>query len=209
MNPTLLTLLAVLVAYLLGSIPCGVWICRPLGKDPRKVGSGRTGGTNVYRTAGALPAVLTVLGDGLKGAVAVWLTLRLVPEPGSQQALATALAALAAIVGHNHSLFAGFAGGAGSTPNIGAFLALSPHPAWFLAAALIGAAVWKLSRMASVASLSLSVTLLLCCLWFVASGQRPPLLLLYGLGQLALVTWALRPNLRRLREGREIRVDDR
>lgn len=209
MNPSLLMPLAVLVAYLLGSIPCGVWICRPLGKDPRLVGSGRTGGTNVYRTAGALPALLTVLGDGLKGALAVWAAQRLVPGPGAGHDLAVALAALAAILGHNYSFFAGFAGGAGSTPNIGAFLALSPHWAWFLLAAILGGLVWKLSRMASVASLTLSATLLVLCIWFVASGQRPPSLLIYALGQLALVTWALRPNLRRLREGREIRVDDR
>lgn len=199
--------LAILAGYLLGAIPFGVVICRPLGKDPRRVGSGRTGGTNVYRTAGALPAILTVLGDGLKGAAAVWLAARLVP--GSAQPLAMALAALAAILGHNYSVYVGFAGGAGSTPNIGAFLALSPNPLWFLGAAVIGGLVWKFGRMASVASLSLSVVLLLSTLWLVYSGQRPPSLLVYGVGQLGLVAWALRPNIQRLLEGREIRVDGR
>ena len=75
MSTAILPLLAVLAGYLLGAIPFGVVVCRPLGKDPRRVGSGRTGGTNVYRTAGAVPAILTVLGDGLKGAAAVWLAI--------------------------------------------------------------------------------------------------------------------------------------
>ena len=112
MSTAILPLLAVLAGYLLGAIPFGVVVCRPLGKDPRRVGSGRTGGTNVYRTAGAVPAILTVLGDGLKGAAAVWLAIWLVP--GAQQPLIVALAALAAILGHNYSVYVGFAGGAGS-----------------------------------------------------------------------------------------------
>ncbi|HQZ70298.1 MAG TPA: glycerol-3-phosphate acyltransferase [Anaerolineae bacterium] len=207
MSTAILPLLAVLAGYLLGAIPFGVVVCRPLGKDPRRVGSGRTGGTNVYRTAGAVPAILTVLGDGLKGAAAVWLAIWLVP--GAQQPLIVALAALAAILGHNYSVYVGFAGGAGSSPNIGAFLALSPNPLWFLGAAVIGGLVWKLGRMASVASLSLSAVLLLSVLWFVYSGQRSPALLVYGVGQLGLVAWALRPNIKRLLAGGEIRVDSR
>jgi glycerol-3-phosphate acyltransferase PlsY len=207
MSTAILLPLAVLAGYLLGAIPFGVVVCRPLGKDPRRVGSGRTGGTNVYRTAGAVPAILTVLGDGLKGAAAVWLAAWLVPA--AQAPLAMALAAIAAILGHNYSVYVGFAGGAGSSPNIGAFLALSPNPLWFLAAALVGGLVWKLSRMASVASLSLSALLLASVLWFVYSGQRPPELLVYGVGQIGLVVWALRPNIKRLLAGGEIRVDSR
>lgn len=180
-------------------------MCRPLGIDPRRVGSGRTGGTNVYRAAGPLAGILTVLGDVLKGALAVWLAARLVP--GELNALAMAAAALAAIVGHNWSIYIGFKGGAGSTANIGAFLALSPSVWWFAAAALIACAVWYLVRVAAIASLTLSALILAACLAFVLRGDRSPAILLYGFGQLAIVAWALRPNIARLLRGEERSVD--
>lgn len=205
MPPTGMTLVAIAIAYLIGAIPVGVVVCRPFGVDPRRFGSGRTGGTNVYRAAGARAAVLTVLGDVLKGTTAVLLADRLVP--GDANAVATALAALAAILGHNHSIFIRFAGGAGSTPNIGAFLALAPGPQWFAAAGLAACAVWYFGRIASVASLTLAACLALACAWFATTGARSPAILIYGLGQLALVAWALRPNIARLRQGTELRVD--
>ncbi len=197
-------LLATLLAYLIGSIPFGIVVCKPLGKDPRKVGSGRTGGTNVYRTAGATAGILTVVGDVLKGSTAVLVAMRLVPALEGQ-ALAIALAALAAILGHNHSIYIGFRGGAGSTPNIGALLAIFPLA--FLPAALLAGGVWKWVRIASVASLTLSTVILGAMLWKVYFASGSPWLLLYGFGQLVLVAWALRPNIARLLAGREIGVD--
>lgn len=193
-----------LVAYLLGSIPVGILVCKPLGKDPRRVGSGRTGGTNVYRTAGATAGVLTVLGDVLKGTAAVLIAGRLSPTVGDIGSLSQTLAALAAILGHNYSIYIGFRGGAGSTPNIGALLAL--YPMAFAPAAIVAGLVWKSVGMASVASLSLSGMILLAMLWKVYSGSGSPWLLLYGFGQLALVVWALRPNIARLLAGNEIGV---
>ena len=198
-------LLSTFLAYLLGSIPFGIVVCKPLGKDPRQVGSGRTGGTNVYRTAGAGAGLLTVLGDVLKGTAAVLLARQLLPATGDAQSLAVALAALAAILGHNYSIYIGFRGGAGSTPNIGALLAIFPLA--FLPAAVLAGAVWKLKRMASVASLTLSGVIFLAMLWLVWSGGASPWMLLYGLGQLALVAWALRPNIARLIAGNEISID--
>lgn len=198
-------LLSTLVAYLVGAIPFGILICKVLGKDPRQVGSGRTGGTNVYRTAGAAAGLLTVLGDVLKGTAAVWLAGRLVPAEGDALSLAMALAALAAILGHNYSIYVGFAGGAGSTPNIGALLGI--YPPAFAPAAILAGLVWKIGRMASVASLTLSSVILITMLWAVYQGILSPYLLLYGLGQLLIVAWALKPNIQRLLEGREIRVD--
>lgn len=205
MPPLAMAVLAVVLAYLIGAIPFGIVICRPLGVDPRTVGSGRTGGTNVYRAAGAWAGILTVLGDVLKGTVAVLLAERLVAS--EWQGLAVALAALAAILGHNYSIYIGFGGGAGATPNIGAFLALAPNPLAFVIAALISGAVWYGARIAAVASLTLSTCILASTVWFVVTGASPPTLLIYGAGQLALVTWALRPNIARLRAGTERRVD--
>lgn len=194
-----LTFVAVLVAYLLGSIPVGVLVCRPLGRDPRSVGSGRTGGTNVYRAAGMPAALLTVGGDIGKGYLAVWLADRLVT--GELGAWATALSALAVIIGHNYSVFAGFKGGAGSTPNVGAVLKIDPLAG--LAAFGVGAILLFGVHIASLASLTASVLILVIISWHVIDNVLPWPMLIYGVGQLVLVVWALRPNLARLRAGTE------
>jgi glycerol-3-phosphate acyltransferase PlsY len=207
LNPeeAVVPLVAVLLSYLLGSIPVGVVLCRPLGKDPRQVGSGRTGGTNVYRTAGLVPAVLTIVGDIAKGYLAVALATWLVP--GDDQVLTVALAALAAILGHNHSLFLGFRGGAGATPNIGAVLAIDPVVG--LVALVVGAVGLLGVRIAAVATLATSVTILLGLAWRVVTAAGPydsPAILLYAVGQLSLIVWSLRPNIARLRAGTERRI---
>jgi acyl phosphate:glycerol-3-phosphate acyltransferase len=201
------TVLAVIIAYLLGSIPFGIVACRALGKDPRSVGSGRTGGTNVYRTAGLGPAILTVAGDILKGYVAVQLAAWLVPGHTypAYAGWAMALAALAAILGHNYSIFAGFRGGAGSTPNIGAAFAYDPILAAIGLA--IGAVILFGVRIASLASLALSGVLLVGIGWRVVAGALPPPALVYAVGQLVFVAWALRPNIARLRAGTERRIE--
>jgi glycerol-3-phosphate acyltransferase PlsY len=190
------------LGYVLGSIPTGVVVCRPLGLDPRKVGSGRTGGTNVQRTAGWVPAILTVLGDVAKGYVAVALASRIVPEPWT--GLGMSVAALGAILGHNYSVFLGFAGGAGSSPNLGALAAFSPPIAAIGLA--VGAFILFGVRVASLASLSLSLTVVAGLGWQVAQGARPASHLVYAAGQLALVVWALRPNIARLLAGTERRL---
>ncbi len=75
-----------LLGYILGSIPFGLIIVKlRTGKDVRKVESGRTGGTNAYRAAGKWAGVLTGLMDGLKGAVAVWLTAYFMEKLGGLQ----------------------------------------------------------------------------------------------------------------------------
>jgi glycerol-3-phosphate acyltransferase PlsY len=200
-------LVVLAVAYLLGAIPFGIVVCRPFGKDPRSVGSGRTGGTNVYRTLGLPAALATIALDILKGFLAVKTAMWLLPLEtyGTAAAVATALAALAAIVGHNWSVFAGFRGGAGSTPNIGALLAFDP--ALFLVALAVSIVALLGIRIASVGSLILSATILAGIVWRVVDGALPPATLLYAVGQLAIVTWALRPNLRRLRDGTERRIE--
>jgi glycerol-3-phosphate acyltransferase PlsY len=200
----LATLLSIILAYLLGSLPFGVWICRLGGRDPRSVGSGRTGGTNVYRTSGLVSALATVALDMAKGFVAVEAARRLAAAAGAGAEWAVPLAALAAILGHNHSLFAGFRGGAGSTPNVGALVAIDPIVA---AVGLAVAGVCMVGiRIASVVSMALSAVILIGLGWRVVDGVAPPQMLAYALGQAALVLWALRPNIERLRQGRELRV---
>ena len=113
-------ILAILAAYLLGSFPTGVLAARLFkGVDPRQHGSGRTGGTNILRTAGKGAALTTVVGDLLKGLLAVMIARQWL---GTQSA--AVLAGLAAVVGHNRSIFLRFRGGAGSMTNTGVVLAM-------------------------------------------------------------------------------------
>jgi glycerol-3-phosphate acyltransferase PlsY len=96
------SLIALVCAYLLGAIPVGYIAAKLLKNvDVRKVGSGRTGATNVLRAAGVVPAALTVVGDFLKGCLAVALARVLVPG----LPLMAALGGLGAVAGHNWSIF--------------------------------------------------------------------------------------------------------
>jgi glycerol-3-phosphate acyltransferase PlsY len=200
---------ALALAYLLGSLPFGVLVSGLWGRDPRIVGSGRTGGTNVYRTAGLPAAVLTVLLDTAKGLAAVVLASWLVPEAayGSGATFVVSLAALAAIIGHNHSAFLGFKGGAGTAPNLGAALALDPRV--FVAALAAGALGLVVARVAAVASIIASAVICLAFAWRVIDAAAAPSLLVYAVGQLVLVLWALRPNIARLRAGTERKISGR
>jgi glycerol-3-phosphate acyltransferase PlsY len=112
----------VIAAYLLGSTPVGYLVGQAWGVDVLKRGSGRTGGTNVLRSAGITAALLTGALDVGKGALAVWMAGWLVP--GSSGPVAQVLAGAAVILGHNYSIFLRFRGGAGVGTSLGALSAL-------------------------------------------------------------------------------------
>ena len=139
---------AALVAYVIGAIPVGFFIARAFGVgDIRRHGSGNIGMTNVLRTAGKLPAVLTLVGDVAKGFFAVWLGVRIA---GGAEA-AAAVAAVAAVVGNCWSVFLGFRGGKGVATGLGALLALTP---WAVApSALVFLIVVATTRFVSLGSL--------------------------------------------------------
>ena len=121
---------AILGAYLIGAVPIGWLVARAFGLgDIRRKGSGNIGATNVLRTLGWLPAILTLLGDVAKGYVAVAMAERLAgatPTP-------VALAAVAAVAGNCWSVFLGFRGGKGVATGLGVMLRLVP---WATLAAL-------------------------------------------------------------------------
>ena len=189
---------ALIAAYLLGSIPVGYITIKLFKKiDIRHIGSGHTGGSNVLRAAGLLPAGLTVIGDFFKGYGAVVLARILAPDA---PAIAS-FAALSAVIGHNWSIFLGFKGGVGSMTTLGAGSALMPIGA--AASALISAAVILIWKYTSLGSLTLAALLPLGCLIGALMGLWPPSYLIFALGTSALSTWALRANIRRLREGTE------
>lgn len=191
-------ILTTLLGYLLGSLPMGLIYVRLFtGQDVRAVGSGRTGSTNVMRAAGGKIAILTGVSDGLKAAIAVWLALWLVPD----NHWAEVLAGLAAILGHNYSVFIGFKGGAGGGPTVGAACGLW---IWCLPIiAPIGILVWYFVGYASLTTISFALTaIVIMVVRYFISGS--PIEYIY-FGGLALLfcLWALRPNLKRLVEGTE------
>ena len=146
----------VVPAYLLGSVPIGILLSRLKGQDPRKVGSGNIGATNVMRASGKALGILTLVGDILKGFLPTWLALR-----AGLAAPLVAAVAFAAFVGHLFPVYLRFKGGKGVATALGVFIALSPL------AVLIDIAVfavilitWRYVSLGSLAAAALMPVLL-------------------------------------------------
>lgn len=149
----MLALLAALLGgYLLGSVSFAVVVSRLFGlSDPRSYGSGNPGATNVLRSGSKAAALLTLLGDALKGALAVWLVRRFGPQFGLGEA-AAAWAGVAAFIGHLYPVFFHFKGGKGVATFLGVVLAIQP---WLgLAACLLWVLVAVFFRYSSAASIA-------------------------------------------------------
>jgi len=198
--PVLLTALVFIASYLLGSIPIGLLLTRAAtGRDIRTIGSGRTGATNVLRSAGPLASALTILGDGAKGFLAVHLARLVLGTP-----VAEAVAGLVAVFGHNYSVFIQFRGGAGTVATVGGAIALWPWNALLIA---LGGGAIATTRFASVGSISIAIALPIILAVRAARGDAPWVHLVYGVGTSLLTLWALRPNIGRLIAGCERRVE--
>ncbi|MBN2007348.1 MAG: glycerol-3-phosphate acyltransferase [Anaerolineae bacterium] len=175
-------------AYVLGSIPSGIfwtWITKRI--DIRQHGSGRTGGTNVWRTAGFWPAFLTAVSDGVKGAAGVWLA-----KAFGLTAWGIAIAGTLTVVGHNYSLFLKFRGGAGTGTSIGVASVLWVWALPILVA--LGVVVGLLVGHASVGSILIALALPVI---FLARNELPNWAG-FGIPTMLLTIWALRPNIDRL-----------
>ena len=198
-------LLAALIGYLLGSIAFGfIYVKLFKGEDLRTIGSGRTGGTNSLRAAGLGVGLLTSLSDVLKGAAAVWLTTWLLGDTLGPALLpwAKATAGVFAVIGHNWSIYLKFAGGAGTGPNVGWSAAIWP---WiFPIAFLVMGGMLYFVGMASVASLSMAVvTITIFAIRYVMGIDTTLAYLTGSIVAGLIVTWALRPNIRRVLNGTE------
>ena len=200
-------IVAVVLGYILGSIPFGLLIVKlKTGKDIRKVESGRTGGTNAVRAAGFGAGLLTTILDILKGAAAVWMAHAISPE----HHFVHVLAPLAAILGHNHSIFLAerdekgtlrLRGGAGGAPAIGGAMGL--WPPMFPIMVTAGAIVWFTVGMASVATMTVPLIVIIVFAIRAALGQQPAVDIWYGVIAEILLLWALRPNIQKLLAGNE------
>lgn len=196
---------AIATAYLLGSFPAGYLLGRVAGVNVLEWGSGRTGGTNVLRSAGVVPALLTGVLDVGKGALAVCLAG--IVAPASYQALTQVLAGGAVILGHNYSIFLRLRGGAGVGTSLGA-LSVIHWPAALTLLILLFVVI-AATRYASVGSLSVATVMPILLLALAAAHVLPATYIGYGVLAWVLIVYSHWPNIQRLIAGTERRVGDR
>jgi len=200
-------LLAILLGYFIGSIPFGYMIARARGIDITQQGSGRTGGTNVFRSLGLKYGLLSGFLDIFKGIAAVLLARYLFGDDlGMIAGVAPALAGAFAVIGHNWSIFLGFRGGAGGATGAGALLALNPTAGLILI--VIFVILMLVVRYASVATLTIGLGgLALLVLFYLVGWHTPFGHLFFGVIVAIAITWSLRPNIKRLFAGNERRIN--
>ncbi len=196
--PDVQDLSLIFIAYLIGSIPVGLLVSQALGQvDIRRHGSGNIGTANVLRIVGKRAAALTLLGDLLKGLIPTWAAIGI-----GGSALLVAAVAMAAVLGHNWSVFLGFAGGKGVATSFGALLVMTPGPA------LLGLVVWLgvllFFRYTSLAAMVSSVCIPPVIL--ISTGAGP----YFGFSVVAALFIFVRHrgNIRRLLDGTEHRVGE-
>lgn len=198
----------ILLAYIFGSIPFGLLIVKlKTGKDIRQVESGRTGGTNAMRAAGFWAGFGTAMLDILKGAVGVWVARWLTPD----QTWVHVLAPIAAILGHNYSVFlierdengkiVRFRGGAGGAPSVGGAMGLWPSS--ILIILPLGMLTFFSIGIASITTMAVALFAIIVFAVRASQGLLPWAYVWYGVGAELLLIWALRPNLKKLFEGNE------
>lgn len=191
-----MTLLALLLSYLLGSIPNGLWLCRALWHvDLRQHGSHNIGATNAWRTLGKGPGFLVFFLDMLKGLLAVWLGEMLVGTP-----FVMIFCGVLAIVGHSLSLFLRFHGGKGVATGLGVILMLMPKVTGIVFL------VWLLLVLATrYVSLGSIVAAALVPVLALVFGY-PALYVVFGVLAAALIIVRHRSNITRLLNGTENRI---
>ena len=199
-NPILATAISIVGGYLLGSIPFGVIATRLGGAgDVRKIGSGNIGATNVLRTGRRDLALITLIGDGGKGAAAVLLALWLTGSP-----TLGAVAGGAAFLGHLFPVWLGFKGGKGVATFFGTLIAAA-WPAGLAAGAtwIVMALIFRMSSLAALTAAALSPLLV----WWLDpsdTGKYAHILLAAFMAVLIYIRHT--PNIRRLIKGEEPRI---
>lgn len=197
------SLLILIIAYLIGSIPFGYLIVRTKeGGDIRQTGSGGTGATNVSRRAGKVAGILTLLLDAAKGAAAV-----LIAQNVSGSDWVKAAAAIAVIVGHIFPVWLRFRGGKGVATGVGVFIILAPVA--LLCAGVVFVSIVFFTRYVSLGSI-MAAALIPLLVWlqnvFIDPvGDLRPLLAAAVVGAL-LIIFAHRGNIRRLASGTESQI---
>jgi glycerol-3-phosphate acyltransferase PlsY len=190
-----LSLLAIVAAYLIGSIPFALILARRRGTNLRLVGSGNPGAANVMRASGVAAGVLVALLDAAKGAASVWIAERASAAPDL-----AAAAGVAAIVGHIYPVWVKFRGGKGVATACGVFSILTPL-ALPPALAIFAAAVWA-TKYVSLGSVLASLALPPIA---YALGS-PASAVVASLAAATIIVFRHRSNVGRLRTGTERRI---
>jgi glycerol-3-phosphate acyltransferase PlsY len=187
--------IAVIIAYLIGSISSAVLVCQAMRlPDPRTHGSNNPGATNVLRIGGKFPALLTFVGDILKGMIPVFVGQLLGFSP-----LVISFLLFAAFVGHLYPVFFGFKGGKGIATFFGGLMVL--HWPLGLLVLLTWFIVALLTRYSSLAALLSSLLSLVYNLWIGLIAYYPALILM-----ILFIYWRHRSNIKRLLAGTESRI---
>jgi acyl phosphate:glycerol-3-phosphate acyltransferase len=200
-----MTVIILIIAYLLGSIPFGLLLVKYAGMgDIRSVGSGNIGATNVMRTGNKKLGIATLLLDAGKGFAAVWLALSTYEQTGLNPFFFGLLAGLVAVLGHVFPVWLKFKGGKGVATAIGVVFAFS----WQLGVGMcaVWLAIFAVSRMASVASLAGVWSLpLLIVVWstLINNAPIPRVICLMFIALALLITWTHRENIKRIHAGTE------
>lgn len=194
---------AVIAAYLIGSLSFAVIVSKYYGMDdPRTYGSGNPGATNVLRSGKKKAAALTLLGDALKGLVAVVLA-RCLQDALNLSDITIAAVAVAALVGHMWPLFFSFKGGKGVATALGVLLALSP------ATALVCAAIWLVMafgfKVSSLAALAATVAAPLVAFWLMPYPSWAWATVVIAV----LVLYRHKSNIQNLLQGKEGKIGDK
>lgn len=193
-----LAVVTMIIGYFLGTIPSGFLVAKLHGVNIQQVGSGNIGATNVLRALGVVPAIIVVILDPLKGALATLLPLALGVGPWG-----VALTGLAVVLGNNFNVLLGMRGGKGIATSIGVFLVLSPLVTVFSLA--LGLFTILVSRYVSLGSLVGMVALPL----FLIAREVHLAYLLLGIALTTLALLRHRANIRRLLAGKESRLGER
>ena len=199
------SLLVIVVAYLLGSIPVGYLLVRIfLRQDVRSVGSGNIGATNVLRSGGKGLGAAIFLLDMLKGCSAVYIAgiLGVLLAPDAQLRNMQALGALCAVLGHVFPVWLRFKGGKGVSTGFGVFLVAAPTAA--LAAITVFVLLVLLTRYVSLASI-LGAASFPVFAYFLVRGDRPPFFIAVHFAVALLIIVKHHQNIRRLLAGTESR----
>lgn len=193
-------ILSAVIGYLLGCIPCGVLIARFYGHmDIRKTGSGNSGTTNVLRTLGWAPSLLTLAGDCVKGVLAALIGRWLGGE-------ASMLAGgLFAVLGHDFPVFMKFKGGKGIATSLGITFVICPPVAPLLVVIVI--AIVAVTRIMSVGTLAASLSYPFLNWLFLPEDADPALRIGFAILLMVLSFFCHRSNLRRLFRGEENKLD--
>ncbi len=206
-NPSFLLYLLIPASYIIGSIPFGILVSRRKGIDLRTIGSGNIGATNVLRAAGKIPALLTLTGDTLKGALPVLLCRVIITkieqttgQINTVGELWGGIIGLAAVVGHIYPVFFSFKGGKGVATGFGVVAAYSPLSAVIMLIIWISTAVF--TRYSSLAAISAFVMLPVIFILLGDSGIKISFGILLGL----LIVFKHSSNIKKIIQGTESKI---